>query len=65
MMENDDEADQMLSDHVRYLREKAKQFREVASDYPTGLSRQLLDLADEFEAKAADIESRQGGTNCP
>jgi hypothetical protein len=47
----------MLSEQVQYLREKAKQFREVAVKYKTGLSQQLLDLADEFEAKAAEIEA--------
>jgi hypothetical protein len=47
----------MLSDHARYLREKAKQFRDIAGRYQTRLSPQLLNLADEFDAKAAEIEA--------
>jgi len=50
----------MPEKQVRYLREKAKQLRQVAEDYKTGLSQQLFDLADEFEAKAAEIESDIG-----
>ena len=45
---------------IRYLREKARQLRQVAEDYKTGLSQQLLDLANEFDAKAAEIESGIG-----
>jgi hypothetical protein len=50
----------MFPKHARYLREKAKQLRQVANNYRTGLSQQLLDLADEFDAKAAEIESGAG-----
>jgi hypothetical protein len=50
----------MPAKHARYLREKAKQLRQVARNYRTGLSQQLLDLADEFDAKAAEIESGAG-----
>jgi hypothetical protein len=50
----------MPAKHARYLREKAKQLRQVAQNYRTGLSRQLFDLADEFDAKAAEIESCAG-----
>ena len=56
-MGNSDGADAMLSDHIRYLREKAAQFRRVAANYPAGLAQQLLDLAVEFEAKATEIEA--------
>jgi hypothetical protein len=51
----------MLSEHIRYLRDKAAQFRVVARNLPPGLAQQLLDLADEFEAKAAEIEAGEGG----
>jgi hypothetical protein len=51
----------MPGKHARYLREKAKQLRQVAENYRTGLSQQLLNLADEFDAKAAEIEAA-GGT---
>jgi hypothetical protein len=46
----------MPTRHARYLREKAKQLRQVAQNYRTGLSQQLLNLADEFDAKATEIE---------
>jgi hypothetical protein len=47
----------MPTRHARYLREKAKQLRQVAENYRTGLSQQLLNLADEFDAKAVEIEA--------
>jgi hypothetical protein len=47
----------MLSKHIRYLREKAEQFRRVAGGYRSKLARQLLELADEFDAKAAELEA--------
>jgi hypothetical protein len=47
----------MLSEHIRYLREKAKQFRQVAGSYRSKLAGQLLEIADEFEAKAAELEA--------
>jgi hypothetical protein len=50
----------MPENQIRYLREKARQLRQVAEDYKTGLSQQLLDLANEFDAKAAEIESGIG-----
>ncbi len=50
----------MPEKQVRYLREKAKQLRQVGENYKTGLSQQLFDLADEFEAKAAEIEAGIG-----
>ncbi len=48
---------EMLSEHARYLREKAAQFRRVAGSCPAKLARQLLALADEFDAKAAELEA--------
>ena len=51
----------MLSEHIRYLREKAAQFREVAASYGSKLAAPLLDLADEFEAKAAELEADSAG----
>jgi hypothetical protein len=51
----------MLSEHIRYLREKAAQFREVAASCGSKLAGQLLDLADEFEAKAAELEAGGAG----
>ena len=48
---------EMNSEHVRYLREKAEQFRRVAGNQRSKLARQLLALADEFDAKATEIEA--------
>lgn len=47
----------MLTEHIRYLREKAEQFRQVAGSYGAKLAKQLLELADEFDAKAAELEA--------
>jgi hypothetical protein len=47
----------MLTEHIRYLREKAEQFRQAAGSYGSGLAKQLLELADEFDAKAAELEA--------
>lgn len=47
----------MLREHIRYLREKAVQFRKVAGSNRSKLAAQLLELADEFEAKAAELEA--------
>ncbi|MDB5408867.1 MAG: hypothetical protein JWL84_3779 [Rhodospirillales bacterium] len=50
----------MNGDDVKYLRDKAKHFRELAATYRTDLVEALLRLADEFEAKAAEIAARSG-----
>jgi hypothetical protein len=50
----------MNGDDVRYLRDKAAQFRQLAQTYNTDLSEALLRLADEFEDKAAEIAARSG-----
>lgn len=41
-----------------YLRLKARQFRRLATDHATKLSPQLLEIANELEAKADEIEQR-------
>jgi hypothetical protein len=46
------------SSEIRYLRDKAKQFRELANTYKTELSAQLLALAEEFERRADQLEER-------
>lgn len=51
----------MLTEHIRYLRDKAEQFRKVAGNYRAKLAQQLLELADEFEAKAAELEAGSAG----
>jgi hypothetical protein len=51
----------MLAEHIIYLREKARQFRQVAGNYRAALAQQLLDLANEFEAKAAELEAGSAG----
>ena len=50
----------MSGEHVRYLRGAAKRLREVAAQCKTELSETLNNLADEFEAKAAEIEAGSG-----
>jgi len=49
----------MISQHAQYLREKAKQFREAATVYRTEISDRLLELAAEFEAKAAELDKEK------
>jgi hypothetical protein len=50
-------AAEVASEYVRYLREKAEQFRRFAGSGRSKLARQLLALADEFDAEAAAIEA--------
>jgi hypothetical protein len=46
------------SEEIRYLREKAIQFRELARTYKTEISPKLLEIADDLEARAAQLERR-------
>lgn len=46
-------------EEVRYLRDKARQFRELARTYPTDISERLLDIALELEQRADVLEKRQ------
>jgi hypothetical protein len=59
-MEWQSKAGVMNDDDIRYLRDKAVQFRHLAQTYTTELSETLLRLADEFEEKAAEIAARSG-----
>lgn len=43
---------------IRYLRQKAKLFREMADEYRTELSSRLREIAEEFDARAAELEQR-------
>lgn len=43
-------------DEIRYLRQKARQFRELASTYPTAISPKLVAIADELEMRATALE---------
>ena len=45
---------------AKYLRDKAKQFRRLAIEYDTAISKQLLDIAEELEKRADDIERGKG-----
>jgi hypothetical protein len=47
----------MFTEHIRYLRDKAEQLRQVAGSYGTTLAKRLLELADELDAKAAELEA--------
>jgi hypothetical protein len=44
------------SSEVRYLREKAKQFRQLGTDNKTELSARLLEIAAELDARADQLE---------
>src|SRR6185437_10140912 len=48
------------SDEARYLRQKAKQFRELARTYKTEISGKLLEIAQDLEARADHLE-KDGG----
>lgn len=43
-------------EEIRYLREKARQFRELAQTYKTEISPKLLDIAIELEKRADALE---------
>ena len=45
------------NDEAQFLREKAKQFRELAN-LKTPLSPRLREMAEEFEKRAVEIERR-------
>ena len=44
------------SDEARYLRQKAKQFRELAKTYKTEISGKLLEIARDLEARAENLD---------
>ncbi len=46
------------SSEIRYLRDKARQFRELANTHKSELSSQLLAIAEEFERRADQLEHR-------
>jgi hypothetical protein len=48
------------SDEARYLRQKAKQFRELARTYKTEISGKLLEIAQDLEARADHLEKGSG-----
>jgi hypothetical protein len=48
------------SDEARYLRQKAKQFRELAKTYKTEISGKLLEIAQDLEARAENLEKGVG-----
>jgi hypothetical protein len=44
------------SDEARYLRQKAKQFRELARTYKTEISGKLMEIAQDLEMRAENLE---------
>ena len=48
-----------LRQEVQFLRERARRLREIAATYPTALSGQLRQMADELEARANEIEEER------
>jgi hypothetical protein len=48
---------------AEYLREKARRFRRMATDFDTPISASLLQIANELNAKADEIEQRPDPRN--
>jgi hypothetical protein len=46
------------SEEVRFLREQARRFRQLADAYKTGISDKLREMAVEFETRADEIDQR-------
>ena len=46
-------------DEVRYLRDKAQQFRSLATTYKTEISSKLLEIAADLESRADSLEQGQ------
>ena len=44
------------ADEARYLRQKAKQFRDLARTYKTEISGKLLEIAQDLETRAENLE---------
>lgn len=44
------------SDEARYLRQKAKQFRDLARTYKTEISSKLVEIAQDLETRAETLE---------
>ncbi|HEX9488751.1 MAG TPA: hypothetical protein VF930_00615 [Stellaceae bacterium] len=44
------------SDEARYLRQKAKQFRDLARTYKTEISGKLLEIAQDLDTRAENLE---------
>jgi len=49
-----------LRQEVQFLRERARRLREIAATYPTALSNQLREMADELETRANEIDQVRG-----
>jgi hypothetical protein len=47
------------ADEIRYLREKASQFRQLAKTYKTEVSAKLNEIAQDLEARADALEKRE------
>lgn len=45
-------------EEAEFLRQKAKVFRDLATAHRTPISPQLIEIAEEFERRAAEIEAR-------
>jgi hypothetical protein len=46
-----------LRQEIQFLRERARRLREIAASHPTALSEPLRRMAEELEARAAEIET--------
>jgi hypothetical protein len=50
------------TDEIRYLREKANQFRELARTYRNDISAKLIEIATDLESRAQALENGRGRT---
>jgi hypothetical protein len=44
---------------IRYLRKKARQFRELAASEPGDIAQKLLDIARQLEKRAKELEDSE------
>ena len=47
-------------EEAEFLRQKARLFRDLATAHRTPISPQLLEIAEEFDRRAAELEARAG-----
>jgi hypothetical protein len=47
------------AEEIRYLREKAQQFRELAKTYKSDISMKLMEIAQDLDGRADLLERRE------
>lgn len=48
----------LIPEEIKYLRSKAERLRKLATDHHTPLSKDLAEIASEFDRHADDLERR-------